>query len=67
MCEFNFYITDINASERRHIKTLMPNRVPSVCTFMNKKSSENQPKRRSPRKDHLIIEFVKSMQKEINI
>ena len=65
MCEFNFYITDINASAGRHIKTLMLNVVPSVFTFINKKSSENQPKRRSPRKGHLIIEFINPMQKKL--
>ena len=55
VCEFHFNITDINVSAGRHIKTLKPNVVPSVV-----KSSENQPKRRSPRKRHLNTEFVKT-------
>ena len=56
VCEFHF---DITVSAGRHIKTLKPNAVPSVFTFIKKKSSESQPKRRSPRKRHLITEFVK--------
>ena len=63
--EFHFDITDINVSAGRHIKTLKPNVVPSVFTFIKKKSSENQPKRRSPRKRHLITEFVKPKQKKL--
>ena len=65
VCEFHFDITDINVSAGRHIKTLKPNVVPSVFTFIKKKSSENQPKRRSPRKRHLITEFVKPKQKKL--
>ena len=64
VCEFHFDITDINVSAGRHIKTLKPNVVPSVFTFIKKKSSENQPKRRS-RKRHLITEFVKPKQKKL--
>ena len=41
--EFHFYIVDINASAGRYIKTLMSNVLPSVFTFIKKKSSENQP------------------------
>ena len=59
VCKFHFNITDINVSAGRHIKTLKPNVVPSVFTFIKNKSSENQPKRRSPRKCHLNTEFVK--------
>ena len=66
VCEFHFDITDINVSAGRHIKTLMPNVVPSVFTFIKKKSSENQPKRRPPRKHHLITEFVKPKQKKLS-
>ena len=65
VCEFHFDITDINVSAGRHIKTLKPNVVPSLFTFIKKKSSENQPKRRSPRKRHLITEFVKPKQKKL--
>ena len=56
VCEFHFDITDINVNAGRHIKTLKPNVVPSVFTFIKKNSSENQPKWR---KRHLITEFVK--------
>ena len=42
---------------------MKPNIVPSVFTFIKYKSSENQAKRRSPRKRHLITEFVKPKQK----
>ena len=65
VCEFHFNITDINVSAGRHIKTLKPNVVPSVFTFIKNKSSENQPKRRSPRKRHLNTEFVKPKQKKL--
>ena len=65
VCEFHFNITDINVSAGRHIKTLKPNVVPSVFTFIKNKSSENQPKRRSPRKHHLNTEFVKPKQKKL--
>ena len=65
VCEFHFSITDINVSAGRHIKTLKPNVVPSVFTFIKNKSSDNQPKRRSPRKRHLITEFVKPQQKKL--
>ena len=37
--EFQFNITDINVSAGRHIKTLKPNVVPSVFTFIENKSS----------------------------
>ena len=63
--EFHFYIADINASAGRYIKTLMSNVLPSVFTFIKKKSSENQPKWRFPRKDHLIPEFVTPKQKKV--
>ena len=36
-----------------------------VFTFIKNKSSENQPKRRSPRKRHLNTEFVKPKQKKL--
>ena len=65
MYEFHFNITDINVSAGRHIKIFKPNVVPSVFTFIKKKSSENQTKRRSPRKRHLITEFVKPKQKKL--
>ena len=65
VCEFHFNITDINVSVGRHIKTLKPDVVPSVFTFIKNKSSENQPKRRSPRKRHLNTEFVKPKQKKL--
>ena len=64
VCEFHFNITDINVSAGRHIKTLKPNVVPSVFTFIKNKSSESQPKRRSPRKCHLYTEFEKPKQKK---
>ena len=67
VCEFHFNITDINVSAGRHIKTLKPNVVPSVFTFIKNKSSENQPKRRSPRKCHLNTEFVKPKQKKLTL
>ena len=57
--QFHFNITGINVSAGCYIKTLKPNIAPSVFTFIKIKSSENQPKRRSPRKRHLITEFVK--------
>ena len=67
VCQFHFNITDINFSAGRHIKTLKPNVVPPGFTFIKNESSENQSKRRSPRKRHLITEFVKPQQKkEIN-
>ena len=59
VCEFHFDITDINVSAGRHIKTLKPDVIPSLLTFIKKNSSENQSKRRSPRKRHHITEFVK--------
>ena len=37
----------------------------SVFTFIINKSSEIQPKRRSPRKRHLNTEFVKPKQKKL--
>ena len=40
-CKFHFNITDINVSARCHIKTLKPNVVPSVRTFIKNKSPEN--------------------------
>ena len=67
VCEFHFDMTDINVSTGHHIKTLKPNVVPSVFNFIKKKSSENQPKRRSPRKHHLITEFVKPKQKKLTL
>ena len=39
--------------------------LPSVFIFIKNKSSENQPKRRSPRKRHLNTEFVKPKQKKL--
>ena len=63
----NFEITDINVSVGHHMKTLKSNVVPSVFTFTKKKSSENQPKRRFPRKRHLFTEFVKPKQKKLTI
>ena len=63
MREFYFNITDINACVGRHRKILKPNIVPSVCSF-KKKLSENQPKRRSRRKRHLVTEFVKYKNKK---
>ena len=62
--QFHFNSTDTKVSARRHIKTLKPNVVPSVFTFIKNKSSENQPKRRSPRKRHLNTEFVKPKPKK---
>ena len=46
---------------------MKPNVVPSVFTFIKNKSSENQPKRRSPRKCHLNTEFVKPKQKKLTL
>ena len=63
--EFQFNITDVNVSAGRHIKTLKPNVVPSVFTFIKNKSSKNQPKWRSPRKRHLNTSFVKLKQKKL--
>ena len=65
VCEFHFNITDINVSAGRHIKSLKPNVVPSVFTFIKNKSSESQPKRRSPRKCDLYTEFEKPKQKKL--
>ena len=65
VCEFHFNISDINVSAGHHIKILKPNVVPSVFTFIKNKLSENQPKRRSPRKHHLITKFVKLKQKKL--
>ena len=47
------------------MKTLKPNVVPSVFTIFKNKSSENQPKWRSPRKRCLNTEFVKPKQKKL--
>ena len=65
VCELHFNITDINASAGRHIKSLKPNVVPSIVTFIKNKSSESQPKRRSPRERHLYTEFEKPKQKKL--
>ena len=65
LCKFHFNITVINVSAGRHIKTLKSNEVASVFTFIKNKSSGNQPKRRSPRKRHLITEFAKLKQKKL--
>ena len=67
VCEFYFNITDINVSVGRLIKTLKPNAVPLVFIFIKNKSWENQPKRRSPRKRHLVTEFVKPKQKKLTL
>ena len=63
--EFHFNITDINVSAGRHIKTLKPNVVPSVFTFIKNKSTKNQPKRRSTRKRRPYTEFEKLKQKRL--
>ena len=39
--------------------------LPSIFIFIKNKSSENQPKQRSPRKRHLNTEFVKPKQKKL--
>ena len=39
--------------------------LPSIFIFIKNKSSENQPKQRSPRKHHLNTEFVKPKQKKL--
>ena len=59
VCEFHDNITDVNVSAERNIKTLKPNVVPSVFSFIKNKPSKNQSKRRSPGKRRLITEFVK--------
>ena len=64
VCEFHFNITDINVSGDHHIKTLKHNVVPSLFTFIKKKSPESQPKQRSPRKRHLTV-FVKPKPKKL--
>ena len=56
VCEFHFNIIDAHVSAGRHRKALKPN-VSSEFTFIKRKSSENQPERRSPRKRHLVTEF----------
>ena len=62
-----FNITDINVNAGRHMKTLKPNVVSSVFTFIKTESSGSQPKRRSPRKCHLNTEFVKPKQKKLTL
>ena len=62
VCKSHFNITDMNVSTGRHRKKLKPNVVPSVFSF--KKKSENSPRRRSPSKGHLVIEFVKGKRKK---
>ena len=59
VCEFHDNITDINVSAERNIKTLKPNVVPLVFSFIKNKPSKNQSKRRFPGKRRLITEFVK--------
>ena len=54
MCEFHFYIININFSAGGHIKTLKPNEVYLPQIEIIRKSIIQE----TPRKRHLITEFI---------